>query len=222
MPADRLPSGPVRRQGRRPTPPERAVTRRRAGEASRRGRTIALEGPFVLAEGLAAPGAIPIAEAAEIVVVELARQSTLGLVGKDTAYGTGSVGRQFAAYAAARGVTLLADVDQDLVEMFVHSPHGRGPGGAPEPVAVGTKHSRRSALRSMFKTCRAQGLDDRDPAADIVLPPRLERVPRPLTDDEMQRCQDASFRDDGDAAAVRARPGDVGRGAERGGADDRR
>lgn len=78
--------------------------------------------------------------------------------------------------------------------MFVHSPHGRGPGGAPEPVAVGTKHSRRSALRSIFKTCRAQGLDDRDPAADIVLPPRQERIARPLTDDEMQRCQDASFR----------------------------
>lgn len=98
------------------------------------------------------------------------------------------------ARVVRRGAVLLRDVDQDVVEMFVNSPHSRWPGGVPEAAALGTKHSRRSAMRLIFKTCRVLGLDDRDPAVDIVLPPRQERAARPLTDDEMQRCQDAWFR----------------------------
>ena len=173
MPADRLASGSgARRQGRRPPPPESAVTRRRAGDPSRRGRAAGPDGPFVLAPGLTGPGALPVAEAAELVVAELVRQAAAGVIGKDSAYGAGVCARQFAAYAGARGVALLGDIDQDVVEMFLHSPHVRGPGGAPEAAALGTRHFRRSAARLLFKTCRVLGLDDRDPAADIVLPPR--------------------------------------------------
>lgn len=193
MPADSLASGSPRRQGRRPTPPESIVSRGRAGDRARRGRAAGPDGPFVLADGLAAPGAVRLTAAVEQVAAELTRQAAAGTIGKDSAYQAARCAQQFASYAAARGVVLLADVGHDEVEMFVHAPHARVPGSV-ESSAVGTKHSRRSALRLMFKTCRALGLDDRDPAADIVLPPRQERVARPLTDDEMQRCQDASFR----------------------------
>ena len=189
-----LPGLPRRPPGRRPQPQDDAVTRGRAGEPRRTGRTAGPTGPFALAPGLAAPGALPIAEAAALAAAELDRQAAAGLLDKETARGGGICARHLAAYAAAHGVADLAAVDRDLAELYIHSPHTRGEAGRPARASLGTKHSRRTFTRQFFKVCRALGLDDRDPAADIWLPPRQRRHVRALTDDEVQRCKDASFR----------------------------
>lgn len=193
-PADPPPL-PRRQPGRRPSPVrDDAVTRHRAGQPRRTGRTTGPAGPFVLAPGLAAPGKVPIGEAVALAAAELDRQAAAGLLDPDTAANAGIYARRLAAYAAARGVATLSGIDRDVAELYIHSPHARGIDGAPRPATLGTKHSRRSYVRQFFRVCRALGLDDRDPAADISLPPRQRRFVRPLTDDEVQRCKDASFR----------------------------
>lgn len=171
------------------------MSRSRAGQPRRINRTAGPAGPFVLAPGLAASGAVPISEAVALASAELDRQAAAGLLDPDTAANAGIQARRLAAYAAARGVTVLAGVDRDLAELFIHSPNTtRGQDGRPGRASVATKHSRRTYVRQLFKVMRALGLDDRDPAADISLPPRQRRFVRALTDDEVQRCKDAAFR----------------------------
>jgi len=55
-------------------------------------------------------------------------------------------------------------------------------GGAPE---LTTRHSRRSALRMMFRTLRELGYEVGDPTQDLRLPSRSERAARPLSDLEV-------------------------------------
>ena len=137
---------------------------------------------------------LPLAEAVDLAAAELARQAASGTLAKSTAHAATVYARKLAAYAAQRGVTTVAGVDRDLCELYIHSRHSRGVDGRLQPATIGTKHSRRGYVRQLFQVLRALGLDDRDPAADILLPARLPRFVRPLTDDEVQACQDASFR----------------------------
>ena len=64
--------------------------------------------------------------------------------------------------------------------------------GAPAPSQQSTKHGRRHALRVLFKTARALGLDDCDPAADIALPVRTLGRSVTATAEQVQRCKDAA------------------------------
>ena len=171
------------------------MSRGRAGAAARQGRTAGPDGPFVLAPGLSAPGAVPLDEAVALAAAELDRQGAAGIIDTGTARAAGIYARRLAAYAlAAHGVTTLAGVDRDVAELYIHSANARGEGGGPGRAALGTKHSRRGYVRQLFRVCRRLGLDDRDPTADVVLLPRPVRLVRALTDAEMLRCQDAAFR----------------------------
>lgn len=83
------------------------------------------------------------------------------------------------------------------MQFYIHSPNAPGYGtvrrdGTPGPAELATKHSRRGYLRALFRTCRALGLDDREPTVDIWLLSRPEeRTGRMATADEMQACMDA-------------------------------
>jgi len=54
---------------------------------------------------------------------------------------------------------------------------------------LATQHGRRTAVRTLYRTLRALGLDDHDPTLDLVLPPRGSTPCRPLSDDEVVLCR---------------------------------
>ena len=53
------------------------------------------------------------------------------------------------------------------------------------PPELATRHSRRVALRMLFRALRELGATNLDPTLDLALPPRTSRVARPLTDPEV-------------------------------------
>lgn len=90
---------------------------------------------------------------------------------------------------SSAGVDSLAAITPDVVDRFVRARTTRER-TAPSPA---TMHSRRSAVRLMFRTGRQLGLCVADPTVDIVLPPRSSLRARPLTDDEVGLCRSASL-----------------------------
>lgn len=189
---------PQHGKGRRARPDrDDPMSRGRAGEQRHRGSIAGPDGPFVLADGLTAPGALPLADAVDLVCADLNRQGVAGTITPATAYASVNSISRFGDYGRAQGVASLADVDQTLCELYVHSHNSPGYGliridGAPAPSQSSTKHGRRHSLRVLFKTARALGLDDRDPAADLTLPVRVLGSSVPATGEQVDRCKDAS------------------------------
>lgn len=189
---------PQHGKGRRARPVrDDPVSRGRAGEQRRRGSVAGPDGPFALAAGLMAPGALPLTDAVDLVCADLDRQATAGTITPATAYAVVCMARRFEVYARTQRVGTLDAVDQDLCELYIHSPNTPGYGlvrvpGTPAPSQPATEYGRRNTLRTLFKTARALGLDDRDPTADIVLPPRVLGQTRLATTEEVERCKDAA------------------------------
>ena len=59
--------------------------------------------------------------------------------------------------------------------------------------SVSKQRFRRSAFRYFFRTLQELELTDRDPAAALRLPRRPSSLGRPLTDDEMELCEDVAY-----------------------------
>ncbi|MET9070592.1 hypothetical protein [Streptomyces sp. NPDC004232] len=91
--------------------------------------------------------------------------------------------RRFEAFAAVRGASALADLDEPLAAQFVDA-HGRTRHGHIAPASLSTRHLRRSVLRMCFTTARRLGLSDTDPTRDIDLPARTAGETRPLDEAE--------------------------------------
>ncbi|OZM70310.1 hypothetical protein CFN78_25620 [Amycolatopsis antarctica] len=96
---------------------------------------------------------------------------------------------QLETLAAQLGIVSLDDIDPDLVDDIVRSPLQDSKGRLREP-ALPTQHGRRVALRNAYRTARALGLTDADPARDTDLPAKpVETTIRPLTDTEAERVK---------------------------------
>ena len=54
-------------------------------------------------------------------------------------------------------------------------------------------HSRRTALRTFFRSARQLGLLEGDPSVDVVLPVKSALLTRPLTDDEVGLCRSCAL-----------------------------
>jgi site-specific recombinase XerD len=108
---------------------------------------------------------------------------------------TGSFTRRL----AAQGVTTFRDVAPRQAQGFVAARTRHG--AAPE---LATRHARRTALRTLFRTLRELGLHTSDPTLDLVLPPRGLLVARPLTDDEVGLCRAAAQMGAGARSQMRA------------------
>jgi len=93
--------------------------------------------------------------------------------------------RRFVRFCArARNVFLAADISAEDVEAFVQSRRSQG-----RAANLGTLHSRRSAVRTLFREGRRLGLVQGDPTLDLSLPARAALDTRPLTDEEVDRCR---------------------------------
>lgn len=86
-------------------------------------------------------------------------------------------------------VDSLAAVTPAVVDRFIQARTTRER-SAPSPA---TMHTRRSAVRLLFRTGRRLGLCGIDPTLDVGLPPRSSLRARPLTDDEVAVCRSASL-----------------------------
>lgn len=167
---------------------------RRGCQSVTRGGLLRPAGPFVLAPGLAAPGDIGVADAVALVVADWRVQVADGRVASGTADSLRHNLSPFAPWCEAKGVTRVADVDQDRVltwctkallapgtKQLAHRT-----GDAP---ANGTQRSRVAALSAFSRTMRCLGLDDRDLTADLTLGQPGDAYVRPLTAAEAARCR---------------------------------
>lgn len=80
----------------------------------------------------------------------------------------------------AQGVEDFTQVTRAHCEGFLQAPTVEG-----RSALLATQHSRRVALRMLFRTLRSNGVVTGDPTLDIPLPPRSSSASRPLTDDEI-------------------------------------
>lgn len=90
----------------------------------------------------------------------------------------------FSIFLLKAGVAELARIEPRHAEAFVRSLTRSGT----EP-SLATMHLRRSAIRIFFREANALGIVDSDPSANIVLPKRVYRDLRPITDKEVDRCR---------------------------------
>lgn len=184
---DRTPSRrPGHRTGRyRLHPAADPMTRRRVGDANHRGRLDRNLGPFHLREGLTAPGALALVEAADLIVADWDRQVAEGNIGSDViAMYTWKV-RGFVAVLTAQGFSLLSDVTPNAVLAWCHM---RAPGTSTTHT-VNTLNKHRSAIRSFFETAKCLGLTDANPAKNIDFPTRSGRFVGALTDGQVRQLK---------------------------------
>jgi integrase/recombinase XerC len=99
----------------------------------------------------------------------------------------------------AQSVATYSEVSPAHAAAFVSARTRHG--AAPE---LATRHARRTALRTLFRTLRALGLHDSDPTLDLVLPPRGQLIARPLTDDEVGLCRASAQMGAGARSQMRA------------------
>lgn len=158
-------------------------------------RRVGLPGPydaFTLAAGLAATGAVAVAEALTLVIAAWTAKTV------PVGFSTPTLKRyehnlnQFVTYTRAIGVEVLADCDPGVCADWVHArPVGKmwsaNTTGQP---AYGTQANRRTSLINFFATCHHLGLWDENPAEKVTTHGRANTRTRPLTEVEAARLMD--------------------------------
>lgn len=141
--------------------------------------------PFVPAPGAPDLGTWPLAHAVDHVVTQMRALAHAGNGSPATAEKYADVLRRFALYAAALGIDLVADVTVDVVRGFIFAPLPSGRGRSPVDVgkapASGTAALRRSAIATMFRGLRADGITDLHPVTTIPVGAQKRSRLRPAT-----------------------------------------
>ena len=182
-----VPSG--RHHGRhRLHPAGDEVTRRRVGEANPRGALERNLGPFRLRADLAAPGAIPLADAAVEVFADWDRQVAAKNVSADIVSVYGKNVAAFLRVMSAQGVERVCEVDANRVLFWLQMAQP----GRPAPTR-NTMSARRSAARAFFETAKCLGITGDNPAANVVLPTRSERYVRAYTTEQVEQLRRVSY-----------------------------
>ena len=91
---------------------------------------------------------------------------------------------RFRQRLAATTCRSFAEVRPADVVGFVDAPTRHG--ALPE---LATRHARRTAVRTLYRTLRGLQVVQVDPTLDVPLLPRGQRAARPLTDDEIVLCR---------------------------------
>lgn len=97
---------------------------------------------------------------------------------------------RFAGFVLGCGIQHLGAVDRRLAQRFISAPTTQGAHPSPS-----VRHLRRCAVRLLFRLARELGLLDVDPTLYLGLPARVPPAPRPLSDEEVERCRAASVYD---------------------------
>jgi site-specific recombinase XerC len=132
---------------------------------------------------------LSVGEAAELVIAALTQQQSLSSQTEVRTFGL--INRFVTFLSRGLGVELIADVAPEHVAAFVAAATAQ----ASRRPSVATMRLRRWAIRLFFRTGRQLGLTTADPTLDVVLPGRTNRMARPLSNSEVNRCRAASLHD---------------------------
>ncbi len=115
-----------------------------------------------------------------------------GALSELTALRTGEILMRLSWFlrASAGSVVDLGQVRSTVIQQFVDAPYSTS-SGLRKPGAA-TRNGRRTAVRLLFRWLRRNGLIERDPSLELTAPARPDRVPRPLTDSEVDGCRSAA------------------------------
>lgn len=132
----------------------------------------------------AAPGEVPLVRQVEAALKAWAEG---GEFSEQTLLRTTETVRRFQKRVVVSGVQRAEDITTSDCSGFIDAITKHG-----TPPELTTRHSRRVAVRMLFRTWREVGLDVGDPTLDLDLPARTSRAARPLTDAEMVLCRAAT------------------------------
>lgn len=121
--------------------------------------------------------------------------SELALVGDHTDHTIKRMGQEMAflvKHLKHAGICDVREVNTMSIVDFIEGPVRSGRSWA-DP-SLSTRYLRRSAARLYFKTARRLGHLEGDPVEALLLPPRSPATTRPLTDEEIIECRQASRR----------------------------
>lgn len=164
-----------------------AVTVRRVGDANTRGRLERNTGVFRLRAGLAAPGAMALADAVALVAADWARQVAAGNITRAVIDGYLFDLPGFVAVLSVQGIEQVGEVTPNMVYAWCTMPLASG-----EPSAVNSWNRRRSSVRSFFETCRCLGIADGNPAKAVDFPVRGGRYVNAFDDAAIRQAQDVA------------------------------
>lgn len=153
---------------------------------TRTGRVARPDGPFVLRTGLPMPGAMPVSEAADLVVAEWELQAAtgqiaLGTVGTHTAHLN-----RLVKFAQGRGAALVCDLTANLLLEWTNAANAY----TGEPVPDTTRYARRAVASAFFHTCFRLGVTDHNPAQQLPSRKSRARYVHPFTPAQIDRLKE--------------------------------
>ena len=152
---------------------------------TRSGRVERPDGPFVLRAGLPMPGAMPVADAAELVVAEWALQAAGGQI-SDGTVGTHTAHlRRLVKYATVHGAPLVCDLSTNLLLDWTNAANAY----TGEPVPDTTRYARRAVASAFFHTCFRLGITDQNPAQALPARKSRDRYVHPFTPEQIDRLK---------------------------------
>lgn len=148
----------------------------------------------------------PLRDAVDTVVKRWRAQALAGVGSVGTVNKYAAVLTRFVGFAEALGVLSVADVTEDVVAAFVYAPlpsgRGRSPilkGAAP---AAGTAAVRKSAIGTLFRCLREDGLADMAPARGVKGGAQRRSRLRPATPAQVGQICDHAEAMDGKSVAA--------------------
>ena len=153
---------------------------------TRQGRISRPEGPFMLRPGLPMPGAMPVADAAELVVESWRQQADEGLIVHGTVDTHSKHLARLVKFAAAQGAEMVCDLNTNVLlrwQQAVNAYTG-------QPVPETTRDARRAVASAFFHTCYRLGITDQNPANALPSRANQARYVHPFTEAQIQRLKD--------------------------------
>ena len=152
---------------------------------TRNGRVERPDGPFVLRAGLPMPGAMPVADAAELVVAEWERQAAQGQISEGTVGTHTAHLRRLVKFATSRDAGLVCDLSTNLLLDWTNAANAY----TGEPVPDTTRYARRAVASAFFHTCFRLGITDAKPAQALPTRKSRDRYVHPFTPEQIDRLK---------------------------------
>lgn len=153
---------------------------------TRAGRVERPDGPFVLRAGMPMPGAMPVAEAADLVIAERERQAQAGQIADGTVATHTAHLRRLVKFATAQGAAMVCDLTTNLLLSCTNAANAY----TGEPAPDTTRYARKAVASSFFHTCYRLGITDQNPAQSLPARSRQPRFVHPFTPEQIERLKD--------------------------------
>jgi integrase len=144
------------------------------------------DSPFVLRAGVPMPGAMPVGEAADLVVAEWQRQAAVGQISEGTVATHSAHLARLVKFAAARGAGLVCDLSTNVLLEWTNAANGY----TGQPVPDTTRYARKAVASAFFHTCYRLGITDQNPAQTLPARKARDRYVHPFTPEQIDRLKD--------------------------------